>query len=109
MKYFELKRFKKALGTAFNIFFSSENKRLEQKEGIGKQPDLVLVSFPEKRQTATVTAIRTITGWTVKKATAFVKEGDTPKVIIYNVKTLKKSQLDAIKDATVLKIIIKTY
>lgn len=83
MKLIELKRFKKALGSAFSIFFSSDAKKLEQKQGIGKQLDLVLVT-PSK-QTATVTHLRKLTGWTVKQATAFFKEGDFPKVVIYNV------------------------
>lgn len=87
MKHLELHRFKKAIGAmTFGIFFPNENKRLEQKHGIGKQLDLVLVFVPEGKQTITVTEIRKITGWTVKKSTAFVKEGDYPKVVIYNVK-----------------------
>ena len=86
MKTLELNRFKKAIGAiTFGIFFPNENKRLKQKKGIGKQPDLVLVSVPAGKQTQTITAIRNMTGWTVKKATVFVKEGDYPKVVIYNV------------------------
>lgn len=86
MKHLELHRFKKAIGAiTFGLFFPNENKRLNQKHGIGKQLDLVLVSMPEGKQTATVGHVRNMTGWTVKKATAFVKEGDYPKVVIYNV------------------------
>jgi hypothetical protein len=86
MKHLELHRFKKAIGAiTFGIFFPNENKRLEQKHGVGKQLDLVLVFVPEGKQTTTVSAIRNMTGWTVKKATAFVKEGDYPKVVTYNV------------------------
>ena len=86
MKHLELHRLKKAIGAVtFGLFFPNENKRLDQKHGIGKQPDLVLVSFPEGKQTKTVNAVKKLTGWTVKKATAFVKEGDYPKVVTYNV------------------------
>ena len=85
MRHLELHQFKKAIGAVtFGLFFPNENKKLEQKHGVGKQTDLVLVSVPEGKQTATVGYIRTITGWTVKKTTAFVKEGDYPKVVIYN-------------------------
>ena len=87
MKHLQLHRFKKVIGnTIFKLFFPNENKRLEQKHGIGKQYDLVLVSVPVGKQTATVSYIRDLTDWTVKKATAFVKEGDYPKVITYNFK-----------------------
>jgi hypothetical protein len=87
MKHLELHRFKKAIGAmTFGLFFPNENKRLEQKHGIGKQLDLVLVFVPEGKQTITAGEIRKITGWTVKKSTAFVKEGDYPKVVIYKVK-----------------------
>lgn len=102
MKHLELHRFKKAIGAAtFGLFFPNENKRLNQKQGIGKQPDLVLVFVPEKKQTVAVTSLREITGWTVKKATTFVKEGEYPKVVIYNInsqitdavtQTIKKAQ-----------------
>lgn len=84
MKHLELHRFKKAIGAiTFGLFFPNENKRLEQKHGVGKQLDLVLVT--PGTQTATVTHLRALTGWTVKKATAFFKEGDYPKVVTYNV------------------------
>lgn len=87
MKHLELHRFKKAIGkVTFGLFFPNENKKLDQKHGVGKQVDLVLVFVPEGKQTVTVGEIRKITGWTVKKATAFVKEGDYPKVVIYNLK-----------------------
>ena len=84
MKHLELHRFKKAIGAiTFGLFFPNENKRLDQKHGIGKQPDLVLVT--PGTQTATVNYLRNMTGWSVKKATAFFKEGDYPKVVTYNV------------------------
>ena len=84
MKHLELHRFKKAIGAVtFGLFFPNENKRLEQKHGVGKQLDLVLVT--PGTQTATVQYLRNMTGWTVKKATAFFKEGDYPKVVTYNV------------------------
>lgn len=84
MKHLELHRFKKTIGAmTFGLFFPNENKRLNQKHGIGKQLDLVLVT--PGTQTNTVTHLRVLTGWTVKKATAFFKEGDYPKVVIYNV------------------------
>jgi len=86
MKHLELHRFKKAIGTVtFGLFFPNEKKKLEQKDGIGKQYDLVLVSVPAGKQTAAVNYVRDLTLWTVKKATAFIKEGDYPKVIIYNI------------------------
>lgn len=89
MKHLELHRFKKAIGAVtFGLFFPNENKRLNQKHGVGgKQLDLMLVSVAPGKQTQTVQYLRDITGWTVKKATAFVKEGDYPKVVIYNLKT----------------------
>lgn len=87
MKHLELHRFKKIIGAiTFGIFFPNENKRLEQRHGIGKQPDLILTFMPEGKQTKTITYVRYFTGWTVKKATAFVKEGDYPKVLIFNYK-----------------------
>jgi len=86
MKDLQLHRLKKTIGnTLFKIFYPGESKKLEQKHGIGKQYDLVLVSVPAGKQTAAVSYIRSYTDWTVKKATAFVKEGDYPKVIIYNI------------------------
>lgn len=93
MKHLELHRFKKAIGAVtFGLFFPNENKKLNQKHGVGKQPDLVLVSVPEGKQTVTVKALREITGWTVKKATAFVKEGDYPKVVDFNLDTNPNSE-----------------
>lgn len=85
MKNLELHRFKKSIGNLiFKIFFPNENKRLEQKHGIGKQPDLILVT--PGTQTKTVNYLRDLTGWTVKKARAFYKEGEYPKVVDYNYK-----------------------
>ena len=84
MKDLELHRFKKAIGAiTFGIFFPNEDKRLQQKHGIGKQPDLVLIT--PGSQTKTVSFIKALTGWTVKKSTSFFKEGHYPKVVIYNV------------------------
>jgi hypothetical protein len=86
MRQLELHRFKKRIGKiTFGLFFPNENKRLEQKHGVGKQPDLILVFVPEGKQTATVGHLRTMTSWTVKKATAFLKQGEYPKVVIYNI------------------------
>lgn len=112
MKHLQLHRFKKIIGNSiFKLFFPNENKRLEQKHGIGKQYDLVLVSVPVGKQTAAVNYIRTFTDWTVKKATAFVKEGDYPKVIIYNINSTFRSS--AISFAAEIKeddgIIIEIY
>jgi hypothetical protein len=93
MKHLELHRFKKAIGAiTFGIFFPNENKRLNQKHGIGKQLDLVLVFVPEGKQTVTVNALREVMNWTVKQATAFVKEGDYPKVVDYNINIKLESQ-----------------
>lgn len=86
MKHLELHRFKKAIGAiTFGLFFPNENKRLEQKHGVGKQYDLVLVHVPAGKQTAAANYVREITQWTVKKSTAFVKEGDYPKVVLFNI------------------------
>jgi hypothetical protein len=100
MKLIELKRFKKALGSAFSIFFSSDAKKLAQKQGIGKQLDLVLVT--PGTQTATVTHLRKLTGWTVKQATAFFKEGEYPKVVIYNVNPKGRLNPDESKEKKVV-------
>lgn len=112
MKHIELHRFKKALGAAFSIFFPSDAKKLEQKHGIGKQLDLVLVT--PGTQTATVEYLRNMTGWTVKKATAFFKEGDYPKVVIYNIGFPSQSAsyeqiLKKIDEAAGKEIIFKIY
>lgn len=40
-----------------------------------------LLSVAEGKQTASIAVIRALTGWTVKGATAFVKEKDFPKAI----------------------------
>jgi hypothetical protein len=86
MKHIELHRFKRVIGKiTFGIFFPNENKRLEQKDGVGKQYDLVLVFVPTGKQTATRDYLITLTGWTQKKATDFIKEGHFPKVAIYNI------------------------
>ena len=85
MKHLELHRFKKAIGAAtFGLFFPNENKKLNQKQGVEKQPDLILVT--PGTQTKTVGYLRDLTGWTVKKATEFFKEGDYPKIVDYNFK-----------------------
>jgi hypothetical protein len=107
MKHLQLHRFKKAVGkVAFGFFFPNENKKLNQKHGIGKQPDLVLVT--PGTQTNTVTHLRALTGWTVKKATAFVKEGDYPKVVIFNVKETEAIS-NRIEDALEEGIIFEIY
>ncbi len=98
MRHLELHRFKKAVGkVAFGFFFPNENKKLNQKHGIGKQPDLVLVT--PGTQTTTVKWLRTFTGWTVKKATAFFKEGHYPKVVIYDVKSTMDVGGDTLTEA----------
>jgi hypothetical protein len=108
MKHLELHRFKKAIGAVtFGLFFPNESKKLDQKHGIGKQLDLVLLTVPEGKQTATVTFIRAVTNWSVKKATAFVKEGDYPKVVIFNVKvnsTINTTIASALAQGVIFKI-----
>lgn len=92
MRHLQLHRVKKVIGkTIFKLFYPNENKKLDQKHGIGEQYDLVLVFVPVGKQTAAVGYIRTLTDWTVKKATEFVKEGDYPKVIIYNINSSFRS------------------
>lgn len=113
MKHIELHRFKKAIGTiTFGLFFPNENKKLNQKHGIGKQPDLVLVT-PGNQKT-TVRYIGYMTGWTVKKCIAFYKEGDYPKVVVYNVdpkiRTPKGKTIEEfIEEAADKKVIFKIY
>jgi hypothetical protein len=86
MRHLQLHRLKKVIGKSiFKIFYPNENKKLEQKHGIGEQYDLVLVFVPAGKQTTAVGYVREFTGWTVKKATEFVKGGDYPKVIMYNI------------------------
>lgn len=107
MRHLELHRFKKAVGkVAFGFFFPNENKKLNQKHGIGKQPDLVLVT--PGTQTATVNYLRSLTGWTVKKATAFFKEGHYPKVVDYNYKADSQA-IKIIEDARKNNIIFEIY
>lgn len=108
----ELIRNKKLIGSkAFSIFFPKEDKKLKQKQDIGKQSDLVLVS--SGTQTNTVTYLRVFTGWTVKKATAFYKEGFLPKVVVYNIDPLltieDKRVIDLIEDAESDGVIFKIY
>jgi hypothetical protein len=92
MKRFELKNLKSALGKSFSAFFPSlEKKATQLTTATTPQKDLVLVSVFTNKQTQTVTTLRDITGWTVKKATDFVKQGDFPKVIQYNIKSTKTS------------------
>lgn len=105
MKHLELHRFKKAIGAiTFGIFFPNENKKLNQKHGVGKQPDLILVT--PGSQTKTVGYLRDLTGWTVKKATEFFKEGDYPKVVDYNYQA-NKDALSIINKATADNIIFE--
>ena len=92
MKRFELNNLKNALGKSFSAFFPTLQKKATQvATATTPQKDLVLVSVFAGKQTQTVTILRTITGWTVKKATDFVKQGDYPKVIEYNIKSTKTS------------------
>jgi hypothetical protein len=108
MKHLELHRFKKAIGAiTFGLFFPNENKRLEQKHGIGKQLDLVLVT--PGTQTNTVTHLRLLTGWTVKKATAFFKEGDYPKVVTYNVNPDNYIEVPDAEKGGIIKVTIDFY
>jgi hypothetical protein len=107
MKHLELHRFKKTIGAlTFGIFFPNESKRLDQKHGIGKQLDLVLVT--PGTQTKTVSYLRDMTGWTVKKATTFFKEGDYPKVVTYNV-NVTSTLTSHITKAKEEKIIFEIY
>ncbi len=109
MKHLELHRLKKAIGAVtFGLFFPNENKKLDQRHGIGKQLDLVLVFVPAGKQTSTASTVRVMTGWTVKKSTAFVKEGDYPKVVIFNVKETEAIS-NRIKDALEEGIIFEIY
>lgn len=88
MKRFELNNLKSALGKSFSAFFPSlEKKATQLATATTPQKDLVLVSVFTNRQTQTVSVLRVITGWSVKKATDFVKKGDFPKVIEYNIKS----------------------
>jgi hypothetical protein len=88
MKRFELKNLKNALGKSFSAFFPSlEKKATQLATATTPQKDLVLVSVFTNKKTQTVTILREITGWTVKKATDFVNQGDYPKVIQYNIKS----------------------
>lgn len=52
----------------------------------------ILLGVAEGKQTVTINFIRQITGWTVKNATAFVKEGEFPKVVTDLIVT--KEELD---------------
>ena len=107
MRHLELHRFKKAIGAAtFGLFFPNENKKLNQKHGVGKQPDLVLVT--PGTQTKTVGYLRDLTGWTVKKATAFFKEGDYPKVVDYNY-TANSNAIKVIDKAKADNVIFEIY
>lgn len=99
MKHLELHRFKKTIGAiTFGLFFPNENKRLNKFHGKDKEEDLLLTFVPEGKQTVTVSYLRDITGWTVKKATAFVKQGDYPKVVIYNLRAVIGSDAETISD-----------
>ena len=92
----QIKGLKKVLGKmTFGVFFPNENKRLAKTPvvttasvvetvEVETPKDLILVSVADGRQTVAVTHLRTLTSWTVKKATAFIKEGEYPKVVISN-------------------------
>jgi len=88
MKRIELNNLKSALGKSFSAFFPALQKKVNQvTTATTPQKDLVLVSVFTNKQTQTVSTLRGITGWTVKKATDFVKKGTFPKVIEYNIKS----------------------
>lgn len=94
MKIAELSRFKKLIGSlSFNIFFSNENKILNKKQNIKKQSHLFLSFVPEGKQTQTVSFLRSLTGWSVRFATTFVKEKSYPKIVISNFELTETSSL----------------
>ena len=100
MRDLRLERLKRQIGkSSFALFFPNENKRINQSQGIGKQPDLVLFSYVPAAKNATINAIKAITGWTTKVARDFVEDGKFPKVIIFNV---KEDNSDFIDDNTLL-------
>lgn len=84
----QIKGLKKTLGKmTFGLFFPNENKRLAKTPvvetvEVETPKDLILVSVADGRQTVAVNHLRTLTSWTVKKATAFIKEGEYPKIVI---------------------------
>ena len=86
----QIKGLKKTLGKmTFGLFFPNENKRLAKTPvvetvEVETPKNLILVSVAAGKQTVAVTHLRTLTSWTVKKATAFIKEGEYPKVVISN-------------------------
>lgn len=92
----QIKGLKKTLGKmTFGLFFPKENKRLAKTPIVTTAPvvettevetpkDLILVSVADGRQTVAVNHLRTLTSWTVKNATAFIKEGEYPKIVISN-------------------------
>ena len=98
MKSGEAKRTQKALGPAFQVFYPLENKKLNRRNSftpeaveIVSTDSLNLLSVHEGKQTATVALLRHITGWKVKDTTDFVKEGEFPKKIIFDIRDLDVS------------------
>lgn len=96
MKSGEAKRTQKALGPAFQVFYPLESKKLNKKNSFTPEAvelvsidSLNLLSVHEGKQTATVALLRHITGWKVKDTTDFVKEGEFPKKIIFDIKDLE--------------------
>mgnify|MGYP000916972057 CR=1 FL=1 len=96
MKSGEAKRTQKALGLAFKVFYPLESKKLNKKNSFTHEAvelvsidSLNLLSVHEGKQTATVALLRHITGWKVKDTTDFVKEGEFPKKIIFDIKDLE--------------------
>ena len=101
MKRSEVSNLKKALGKAFTSFFPHLEKKTIKIVETLPQENLVLVSMFEGKQTQTIATVRTITGWTIKKTTDFVKQGKFPKVIEYNIRTLDDSIVQIIDSAKV--------
>jgi hypothetical protein len=99
MKRTEIKNLKNALGTSFTAFFPGLEKKTNQLVETSITENLILVSVASGKQTQTVSVIKAITGWTVKKSTDFVKQGEFPKVIEYNIKSIGTSILEIIETA----------
>ena len=87
MKKSDIKHLKTSLGKTFSVFFPALQKKLNKTKGADPEKDLILVSVFKNKQTETVNVVKTITGWSTSKATNFVKQGEFPKVIEYNIKS----------------------
>ena len=103
MKRFELRNLKIALGKSFSAFFPTLEKDLNQFSGVDPQKDLVLISVYPNGLTKSAQIIRTITGWSIKKSTNFIKQGAFPKVIQYNL----KASTAALASTPISEIILK--